>query len=122
MRLIRGFTKILGHIHYTRNKGFFSLLCLILKLSSSYVDDLAMFEPSSASSSLVQEKRCCREQRAMLIHGGGQATYVQNNPNGSNTIFRVRFLIHISPNNNILDFVCHAFLSPKCSVQRNRDD
>jgi len=38
----------------------------------------------------------------MLIHGGGQATYVQNNPNGSNTIFRVRFLIHISPNNNIL--------------------
>ncbi|CAN6917423.1 unnamed protein product [Brassica oleracea] len=35
-------------------------------------------------------KTCCREQRAMRIHGGGPATSVQSNPNGSNTIFKVQ--------------------------------
>ncbi|CDY23812.1 BnaA01g21630D [Brassica napus] len=39
-------------------------------------------------------KTCCREQRAMRIHGGGPATSVQSNPNGSNTIFKVPSIFH----------------------------
>lgn len=36
-----------------------------------------------------QEQTCCREPRAMHIHGGGQATSEQSSPNGSKQIFRV---------------------------------